>query len=79
MSKKSDHPKDDEKKHGLIDRLLHGDHGHASESEEAEVSGDQDSENDVPKSKPSKKSSDGAGAASDMSAHPKFAKFKKGN
>ena len=65
-----------EEKPGLIDRLLHGDHGHASEAEEAEV------ENDLPiEPKPMKKKvSDQAGASSgNKHQHKKFDKFKKGN
>lgn len=78
MAKPISKPESKEKPQGFVDKLLHGDHGHATESEEAAVS--ESSEDDVPvESKPSKKSSDDAGAASDMSAHPKFAKFKKGN
>jgi hypothetical protein len=65
------------KKHegGFMDHLLHGDHGHASESEEAEV------ENDLPiVSKPkSKKNSDEGASSESKHHHKKMDKFKKGN
>ncbi len=60
---------------GFLDHMLHGDHGHASKSEEAEV------ENDLPiESKPKFKKNSVEGASSESKHHQKkFDKFKKGN
>jgi hypothetical protein len=76
MEKKKVHAKGEEKHQGILDKLIHGDHGHASESEEAEV------ENDLPvESKPSKskKNSDEGASSESKHHHKKFDKFKKGN
>jgi hypothetical protein len=85
MAKNKSKPEADEKPQGFVDRLLHGDHGHATEAEEKEVEGEESEGSDPKESEPKEsepvkeKVSADAGAASDMSAHPKFAKFKKGN
>ena len=59
-----------EKKQGIVDRLLHGDHSESGNGEE--VKSEEEVEGDVPmESKPSSKRS--------KHEHPKFDKFKKGN
>lgn len=83
-------PKAAEHKQGFVDRLIHGDHGHASESEEAEVSEPTSEENakDVagvspePSIDPIEENqvSVEQGASSESKHHhKKFDKFKKGN
>lgn len=84
-SKKIDQPKHPG---GFVDRLLHGDHGHASESEDAQVSdpnadqkSDEQPKNDEPGDSGApiaKKNSDEGASSESKHHHKKFDKFKRG-